>query len=41
MKLTIQGGREEMYDMEGKSQEELYTEAKDLLDMMVSSPSQR
>ncbi len=30
-----------MYDMEGKSQEELYTEAKELLDMMVNNTGNR
>jgi len=32
-----QGGREGLFDTEGKTQEELYTEAKELLDMMTQA----
>jgi len=36
-----QGGKEELFDTEGKTQEELYTEAKELLEMMTQSSQTR
>ena len=37
----LQGGKEELADCDGKTNEELYTEARDILDLVAASQSNR